>query len=87
MVATVYIESSVISYLTSRPSRDLVTAARQTITAEWWEEKKSNYEVYVSALVEELKMRFHVETQAQQACVYQLSKINQPWTSLKRPRT
>jgi len=53
MVATVYIESSVISYLTSRPSRDLVTAARQTITAEWWDEKKSNYEVYVSALVEE----------------------------------
>lgn len=53
MTATVYIESSVISYLTSRPSRDLVTAARQTITAEWWQERSSNYELYISALVEE----------------------------------
>lgn len=53
MLATVYIESSVISYLTSRPSRDLVTAARQTITVEWWEERRSKYEMYISALVEE----------------------------------
>ena len=53
MVATVYIESSVISYLSSRPSRDLVTAARQAITAEWWAKHRSNFEVYVSALVEE----------------------------------
>jgi len=53
MTATVYIESSVISYLTSRPSRDLVTAARQTITLEWWDERKSEYEVYISVLVEE----------------------------------
>lgn len=53
MVSTVYIESSVISYLTSRPSRDLVTAARQAITVEWWDDRKSGYEVYISALVEE----------------------------------
>lgn len=53
MVETVYIESSVISYLTSRPSRDLVTAARQAITAEWWDELRLEYELYISALVEE----------------------------------
>jgi predicted nucleic acid-binding protein len=53
MPATVYIESSVISYLTSRSSRDLVSTARQMITVEWWEEKKPKYEVFVSALVEE----------------------------------
>jgi galactose mutarotase-like enzyme len=53
MRTTVYIESSVISYLTSRPSRDLVTAARQMITAEWWDEQRPKYEVYVSSLVEE----------------------------------
>lgn len=34
---TVYIETSVISYLTSRPSRDLIIAAHQQITADWWE--------------------------------------------------
>ena len=50
---TVYVESSVISYLASRPSRDLVTAARQTITLEWWEERRRQYEVHISTLVEE----------------------------------
>jgi hypothetical protein len=34
---TVYIETSVISYLTSRPSRDLIIAAQQQITTDWWE--------------------------------------------------
>jgi predicted nucleic acid-binding protein len=53
MSATVYIESSVISYLTARPSRELVTAARQTITLEWWEERRHLYHVFISALVEE----------------------------------
>ena len=49
----VYVESSVISYLASRLSRDLVTAARQTITLEWWEERRRQCEVYISTLVEE----------------------------------
>ncbi len=53
MSVTVYVESSVISYLASRPSRDLVTVARQAITVEWWEERRHQYEVYISALVEE----------------------------------
>jgi predicted nucleic acid-binding protein len=35
--ASIYLETSVVSYLTSRPSRDTVTAARQTLTHEWWE--------------------------------------------------
>ena len=48
---TVYIESSVISYLTARPSRDVVTAARQAITLEWWEEHKTQYEIFLSELV------------------------------------
>ncbi len=34
---TVYIETSVVSYLTARPSRDLVVAAHQQITREWWD--------------------------------------------------
>ena len=51
MATSVYIESSIVSYLTARPSRDLVTASRQTITAEWWLNSKPQFEVYVSALV------------------------------------
>ena len=53
MLASVYIESSVISYLTARPSRDVVTAARQAITLDWWHNQRYKYEVYISALVEE----------------------------------
>ncbi len=35
---SVYVESTVISYYTARPSRDLIVAAHQQITAEWWEQ-------------------------------------------------
>jgi hypothetical protein len=33
----VYMETSVVAYLTARPSRDLVIAARQMWTREWWD--------------------------------------------------
>lgn len=49
----VYIESSIISYLTARTSRDIVTAGRQAITADWWRDRKGLYSVYISALVVE----------------------------------
>jgi len=49
----VYIESSVISYLASRPSRDVVIAGRQAITHDWWENRRQRFELRVSALVEE----------------------------------
>ena len=45
---TVYIETSIVSYYTSRPSRDLVTAVRQQITREWWETNRLGFETYVS---------------------------------------
>ena len=51
MKLKIYIETSVVSYYTSQPSRDLVTAARQQITREWWEESKHQFEIYISALV------------------------------------
>lgn len=53
MHAKVYVESSVISYLAARPSRDLVVAARQALTAEWWDQKRSRYALFISALVED----------------------------------
>ena len=52
MKESVYIESSVISYCTSRTSRDLIVAARQAITLEWWESKLTQYDAYVSPVVE-----------------------------------
>jgi predicted nucleic acid-binding protein len=48
---TVYIETSVISYLTAKPSRDLIVAAHQQITNEWWGNALSHYEAFVSPIV------------------------------------
>lgn len=50
MKPRVYIETSVISYLTARPNRDLIVAAHQQITAELWE-RRSDFEFYASELV------------------------------------
>ena len=53
MKPTVYIETSVISYLTARPGRDVVIAARQAITSDWWENQSHRFERFISELVEE----------------------------------
>ena len=47
----VYLETSVIGYYASRRSRDIITAARQELTQEWWEEALPQFEAYISALV------------------------------------
>lgn len=51
MKPTVYIETSVISYLTSRPSRDLIAAARQEVTQRWWEDTAQAFELVTSEIV------------------------------------
>ena len=51
MRKSVYIESSIFSYLVSAPSRDLVNLARQLITQNWWETQESSFDVYISAAV------------------------------------
>ena len=50
MKPRVYIETSVISYLTARPNRDLIVSAHQQITAELWE-RRADFEFYASELV------------------------------------
>ena len=50
---TVYVETSIISYLCSRPSRDLIVAANQEITREWWDKRRADYDCYISELVME----------------------------------
>jgi hypothetical protein len=47
----VYIETSIVSYLTARPSRDLIQAARQQITSDWWEDRKGEFDLFVSQYV------------------------------------
>ena len=50
MKPTVYIETTVPSYLTAWQSRDLVRAAHQQITREWWL-KRHEFDLYTSRLV------------------------------------
>jgi hypothetical protein len=53
---TVYFETTIPSYLASRPSRDLVAAAHQQITHEWWTRAKSRFDLFVSeAVLEECR--------------------------------
>lgn len=47
----VYLETSVVSYLTGRPSRDLVTLGRQHLTREWWEQRRSAFQPFISQFV------------------------------------
>ncbi len=51
MKPLVYIETSFISYLTACPSRDLIVAAHQQITHEWWESRRTAFQLYASQLV------------------------------------
>jgi hypothetical protein len=51
MKPRVYLETTIPSYLTSRPSRDLVVAGHQQITREWWEKKGNAFQLYISQLV------------------------------------
>jgi hypothetical protein len=50
MKRKVYIETSVISYLTARPSKTILGAAHQQITLEWWE-SRHQYELFISESV------------------------------------
>jgi predicted nucleic acid-binding protein len=50
MKLAVYIETTIPSYLTARPSRDLVLAAHQQITREWWA-RRDGFDLYSSRLV------------------------------------
>ena len=45
------LETTIPSYLAGRPSRDLLVAAHQEITRDWWESRRSEFDVYVSELV------------------------------------
>jgi predicted nucleic acid-binding protein len=51
MKPSVYLETSVISYLAARMSRDLIVAGHQQISQEWWDTRRPDFEVSISALV------------------------------------
>ena len=48
---TVYIETSILSYLTARPSHALLAAAHQKVTCDWWDAHRRRFDVFISPLV------------------------------------
>jgi hypothetical protein len=51
MTKRVYIETTIPSYLAAWPSRDLLEAARQQITHDWWNIQRQNYDLCISQTV------------------------------------
>ena len=51
MKQKIYIETSVISYLTALPSNDLRAMANQNSTQEWWETRRGKFELLISEFV------------------------------------
>lgn len=51
MRSKLYVETSVISYLTARPSRDVISLAHQELTREWWQRAASEFDLFASRLV------------------------------------
>jgi hypothetical protein len=50
MNPSVYVETSIIGYLSARPSHDVVIAAHQQLTRQWWKGRRS-YRLLVSQIV------------------------------------
>jgi predicted nucleic acid-binding protein len=48
---SVYIETTIISFLAARPSRDLVVAAKQRTTRDWWDLRRDRFDLYGSQFV------------------------------------
>lgn len=51
MKVRLYLETTIVSYLVARPSRDVVLAAHQAMTHDWWKKRLKDFDVYVSEVV------------------------------------
>ncbi|MCL1464782.1 type II toxin-antitoxin system VapC family toxin [Argonema galeatum] len=51
MSETVYIETSILGYLTARSTKNLILAANMEVTRDWWESRRGNFTLYISQAV------------------------------------
>ncbi|MBE9141274.1 type II toxin-antitoxin system VapC family toxin [Nodosilinea sp. LEGE 07088] len=51
MSETVYIETSILGYLTARSTKNLILAANMEITRDWWELRRNTFTLYTSEAV------------------------------------
>ena len=64
MKPKVYIETSIPSYLTARSRNDLRAMANQNTTIEWWESRRSEFDIYISEFVVAESSQGHPEATA-----------------------
>jgi len=48
---SVYVETTIPSYLAAQPSRDLIVAAHQQITHDWWRHARERFDLFISVAV------------------------------------
>lgn len=51
MQPSVYLETTIVSYLTARPSRDVILHAHQQLTQEWWYGQRKLFDLFISPIV------------------------------------
>ena len=77
MKPKIYIETSILSYLTARPSNDLRAVANQNTTIEWWENRRSEFETYISEFVVAELSQGHPEAAARRlVAIKEISELD-----------
>lgn len=85
MSETVYIETSILGYLTARSTKNLILAANMEITRDWWELRWKNFIIYISEAVLEEITRGYTEIAARRLEIardFPLLALNQAVQSL-----
>ena len=83
----VYVETSIVSYLTARPARDVVIAGRQQSTRDWWETASKRFDLVISELVrEEAAVGDHDASRARLAALAPLTTLATPTEALELAR-
>ncbi|MBO9998520.1 MAG: type II toxin-antitoxin system VapC family toxin [Cyanobacteria bacterium SID2] len=80
MNETVYIETSILGYLTARSNRDLIVAANIELTRNWWESRRQDFTLYISQAVLVETAQGDEEIAAQRLAIardYPLLELNQ----------
>src|SRR5438045_616567 len=74
---SVYLETTFISYLVARPSRDVIVAGHQQTTQDWWANRRSEFECSVSQVViDEASLGDPTEVQKRLAVINDLATLD-----------
>ncbi|MBO3461504.1 type II toxin-antitoxin system VapC family toxin [Aetokthonos hydrillicola Thurmond2011] len=80
MSETVYIETSVIGYLTVRPSNNLILMANASATRSWWDTRALQFTLYISQVVLDEVARGDAEIASRRLemlCNFPLLQVNE----------